>query len=107
MDLLLYQHFTDLAEESEFNCSKTEDVYTCQFECYGGPNIKPTVLCSGESVLYHKEGTNIWNITFSSTKAVAEIACTFSFNNEGGGRVMTNFPGEFFINCFLKVFESS
>ena len=93
MDLLLYQHFTDLAEESEFNCSKTKDVYTCQFECYGGPNIKPTVSCSAELVSpYHKEGTNIWNITFSSTKKV--VTCTFSFNNEREVRYITNFPGE-------------
>ena len=90
----MYQHFTDLAEESVFNCSKTEDVYTCQFECYGGPDIKPTVSCSGKSVPpYHKEGTNIWNITFSPTKKV--VTCTFSFNNEGGERYIATFSGEF------------
>ena len=110
MDLLLYQHFTDLAEESEFNCSKTEDVYTCQFECYGGPNIKPTVSCSRDNILpIPKDSTNIWNITYSpkvskvTTKEnVSEVvpmeevvACTFSFNNVEGKRFIANFPGEF------------
>ena len=99
MDLLLYQHFIDFTEESEFNCSKTEDVYTCQFECYGGPNIKPIVTCSGEPVpLYHKDGTNIWNIIYSPSKEqiseVEVVMCTFLFNDEGKGPFIKKFSGE-------------